>query len=189
MIHKEYNDKLLHKITNADFIEFTFLNVGKLSLFAAFYSLAIIHKRNTAFHMRYMIASALVFVEPALSRTVSMDLTPSLLVSFLFTDMLLIALISFDKRKQLNYKPYALALAGFILHQTIWYGVFHYLRVKQKWKACNSCICKSSSDGRTIGDKSLISFSYQGDRILPGKKCYLQQKIFQPSICNGLDVK
>jgi len=127
MIHKEYNDKLLHKITNADFIEFTFLNVGKLSLFAAFYSLAIVHKRNTPFHMRYMIASSLVFVEPALSRTMNMDLTPSLLVSLLFTDMLLIVLISFDKIKQLNYKPYAVALTGFMLYQTIWYGVFHFI--------------------------------------------------------------
>ena len=131
MINKEYNDKLLHKITNAEFIEFTFLNIGKLSLFAGFYLLAIIHKRNTAFHMRYMIATALVFVEPALTRAayfwMNVDFMPSFLVSFLLTDLILIALIYFDKRKQLNYKPYAVALTGFMLYQTIWYGVFHFI--------------------------------------------------------------
>ncbi len=41
MIYKEYNDKILHKITNAEFIEFTFLNIGKLSLFVGFYLLAM----------------------------------------------------------------------------------------------------------------------------------------------------
>ena len=62
MIYKQYNDKILHKITNAEFVEFTFLNIGKLSLFEGCYLLAMIHKRNTPFHMRYIIASALVFV-------------------------------------------------------------------------------------------------------------------------------
>ena len=131
MIYKEYNDKLLHKITNAEFIEFTFLNIGKLSLFAGFYLLAIIHRKITALHMRYIIATALVFVEPSQARVagfwMDVDFMTSLLVSFLLTDLILIALVFFDKRKQLNYKPYAVALTGFVLYQTIWYVVFYLI--------------------------------------------------------------
>ncbi len=131
MIHKEYNDKLLNKISNAEFIEFTFLNIAKLSLFASFYLLAIIHKRNTPFHMRYIIATALVFVEPSLSRAafffMNMNFVPSFIYSFLLTDLILVALIFFDKIKQLNYRPYAIALTGFLLYHIIWYTVFHLI--------------------------------------------------------------
>lgn len=131
MIYKENNDKILHKITNAEFIEFTFLNIGKLSLFGGCYLLAMIHKRNTPFHMRYIIASALVFVEPSLSRAASfsmnMDFVPSLIYSFLLTDLIFISLIFFDKITQLNYKPYVVALSAFLLYHTIWYTVFHLI--------------------------------------------------------------
>jgi hypothetical protein len=131
MIYKEYNDKLLHKISNAEFIEFTFLNIGKLSLFGGFYMFAIINKRNTPFHMRYIIATALVFVEPSLTRAayswIGMDFLPSLLFSFLLTDLILISLIIFDKIKHLSYRPYAIALTVFLLYQTIWYIVFYLI--------------------------------------------------------------
>ncbi len=128
MIHKEYNDKLTHKISNPEFIEFTFMNIGKLLLFGGFYMLAIINKKNTPFHMRYIIATALVFVEPSLSRAtffwMNMDFLPSFLYSFALTDFILIALILFDKIKQLNYKPYIIALASFLIYQTVWYMLF-----------------------------------------------------------------
>ncbi len=131
MIYKEYNDKILHKITNAEFVEFTFLNIGKLSLFGGCYLLAMIHKRNTPFHMRYIIASALVFVEPSLSRAafffMNMDFVPSFLYSFLLTDLILIALIFFDKIKQLNYQPYVVALIGFLFYHTSWYIIFYLI--------------------------------------------------------------
>ena len=131
MIHKEYNDKLLLKITNAEFIEFTFLNVGKLLLFAGFYLLAIIHRKTTALHMRYIIATALVFVEPSIGRFagfyMDVDFMPSTLASFVITDLILISFIFFDKKKGLNYKPYTVALTAFILYQTIWYVVFYLI--------------------------------------------------------------
>jgi hypothetical protein len=131
MIHKEYNDKLLHQITKADFIEFTFLNIGKLSLFAAFYLLAIIHRKTTTLHMRYIIATALVFVEPSVARAagfwMDVEFMPSILASFLITDLLLISLVFLDRKKQLNYKPYSVALTGFVLYQTIWYGFFYLI--------------------------------------------------------------
>ena len=131
MIFKQYNDKLIHKISNSEFIEFTFLNIAKVLLFTGFYLFAILNKRNTPFHMRYMIATALVFVEPSLTRAmffwVNMNFLPSFLFSFLLTDLILIALIFFDKIKRLNYKPYAVALTGFLLFHTIWYIAFYLI--------------------------------------------------------------
>ncbi len=129
MIYKEYNDKLVHKISNAEFIEFTFLNISKLLLFGGFYMLAIINRKKTPFHMRYIISSALVFVEPSLSRAtffwMNMDFLPSFLYSFGLTDFALIALIFFDKIKRLNYKPYLIALVFFLIYQIAWYMLFH----------------------------------------------------------------
>lgn len=129
MIYKQYGDLLMKKMTTAEYIEGTFLNAGKLVLFAAFYTLAILHKKNTPFHMRYMIATALVFVEPSLTRAVcywgNVDFMPSFLSSFLITDLILIGLILFDKTRQRPYMPYAIALTSFVLYHTIWYSVFY----------------------------------------------------------------
>src|SRR4051812_47839957 len=90
MSYKKYNDKLVHKISATDYTEYIFLNAAKLLLFAGFYLLAISNKRNTARHMRYIIATALVFVEPAFSRAtffwLNMDFVPSMLYSFVLTD-------------------------------------------------------------------------------------------------------
>ncbi len=82
--------------------------------------------------MRYIIATALVFVEPSLTRAafffMNMDFLPSFLYSFLLTDLILIALIIFDKVKQLNYNPYTIALIRFLLYQITWYIVFHLIK-------------------------------------------------------------
>ena len=91
--------------------------MAKVLLFTGFYLFAIINKRNTPFHMRYMIATALVFVEP-IADTSCFFLGEHELFAiffiFIFADrLILIALIFFDKMKQLNYKPYAVALTGF----------------------------------------------------------------------------
>ena len=86
--------------------------------------------------MRYIIATALVFVEPSMARAagfwMNMDFMPSVLNSFLLTDLLLIALILFDKSKQLNYQPFAIALTSFLLYQAIWYTAFYLIWVYNK---------------------------------------------------------
>jgi uncharacterized membrane protein len=55
----------------------------------------------------------------------NMDFLPSFLFSFGLTDFVLIALIFFDKIKRLNYKPYIVVLALFLIYQTGWYMIFH----------------------------------------------------------------
>ncbi len=121
----------MKKMTSAEYIEGTFLNAGKLVLFAAFYILAILHKRNTAFHMRYIIATALVFVEPTLTRAVcywgNVEFMPSFLFSFLMTDLILIGLIIFDKVRQMPCKPYVVALTGFLIYHALWYSIFYFI--------------------------------------------------------------
>jgi hypothetical protein len=40
------------------------------SLFVAFYVLAIVYRRNTTLHGRYMLLTAVAFIDPALGRAV-----------------------------------------------------------------------------------------------------------------------
>ncbi len=68
MINKQYNEELIQKIPRSEIIEDISLAVALLLLFATFYMLAIINKRKVACQMRYMIATGLVFINPAIPR-------------------------------------------------------------------------------------------------------------------------
>ncbi|MBL7791094.1 MAG: hypothetical protein JNK77_02130 [Saprospiraceae bacterium] len=79
------------------------------SLFILFYSLAIINRKNTAFHARYMILSALPFINPSLGRFISPAV--SLPVEFLIILTLLLTAY-FNKRP---YRPYLVAMGSLVL--------------------------------------------------------------------------
>ncbi len=91
-------------------------------LFSTFYLLAIINKRNSAFHMRYMIMTGLVFIDASLIRSLAIwfhvDFFYAALVSISFVDLILVALIFFDKLKGRAYKPFLISLILFAIAQT-----------------------------------------------------------------------
>ena len=90
-------------------------------LLTTFYMLAIINKKNIAKHMRYMISLALVFVIPTLGRVIAIwfGAPKEVMYQIVFTgiNLTLITLILWDKTNNRNFRPYLIALAGFILSQ------------------------------------------------------------------------
>ena len=100
-----------------------------MSLLIIFYSLAIFNKRRTELHMRYMIAAALIFIDPSLSRLLNSLLnfssSNSDLVTLLFTDLILLGLIYYDIKYNRFYKPYVFALSLFLIYH-ISYFIFYY---------------------------------------------------------------
>ena len=117
MINKQYNEEFILKIPRSEIIEDTSLAVALLLLFAIFYILAIINKRKIAFHMRYMIATALVFINPAIARlTPFWTIYKSQLLVFVLTDLILLMLIFFDIKHKRKYKPYVVALTLFLVY-------------------------------------------------------------------------
>jgi hypothetical protein len=106
-----------------------FHSLCDMTLLITFYSLAIYNKQTTKVHMRYMIAIALLYIDPTLSRLLSYWFTindsNSDLITLLFTDLLLLGLILYDIKYNRFYKPYIVALSLFLVYH-ICYFIFYY---------------------------------------------------------------
>ena len=119
---------LLVKNINLGNFKFLVFPVYQMILLSLFYLLAIRNRKRVDLHMRYMIATALVFIDPTLGRIASSWITDSNIlinhIVFGIVDAILIGLILFDKSKGKNYKPYLFALGCFLICQTITYLVW-----------------------------------------------------------------
>ena len=96
-----------------------------------FYTLGIVHKKDPAKHMRYMIAVALVFIDPALGRLVFQvasrlgHYTEAMHHITLATiSLILVALIIFDHVSHRNYRPYLVALSFYVVYQITFQVVY-----------------------------------------------------------------
>lgn len=86
------------------------LNIPAIFLFAIFYSLAMIHRKDTGVHLRYMIGTGLLMIGPGLGRAliIYFNVPFETAVSRVDELAMLIAasLFIFDLVKKNNYKPY-----------------------------------------------------------------------------------
>jgi hypothetical protein len=121
VILKEYGDALSRRASVEAALRSIFSDVAQLLLLVFFYWLAILNRRNVQVHMRYMIAVALIVAPAGIARVLGywfeVPRYASGLASNAFLDTVLIALIVFDRRNRLNYRPYVLVLALFALSQ------------------------------------------------------------------------
>ncbi len=107
--------------------EHHFHSIADVLLIIIFYSLAIVNKKITPRHMRYMIAMTLIFIDPTLSRLLSnlfqVSDFYSDLTTFLFTDLILVALIVYDLKGHRPYKPYLNALTLFLIYHISFFAL------------------------------------------------------------------
>ncbi len=98
-----------------------FVPAADMLLLIFFYSLAILNRKNTPIHMRFMIASALVFIDPTVARLIVIPVFGVSAIAFhiIFGIIyaILLALILHDRANNRSYKPYAVALAAFFVYQ------------------------------------------------------------------------
>ena len=78
-------------------------------MFVLFYVLAIINRRNTAYHARYMILTAIPFINPGLGRFIS----PAISLPVELVLILALLLTSYFQKKP--YKPYLVGMGSFFL--------------------------------------------------------------------------
>ncbi len=116
------------KIVRTEDIANLFFPLADGTLLIVFYSLAIYNRKTSSKHMRYMIALALVLLGPTVGR-----IGPGLLgwtdfftqnVQYGIIYSILISLIFYDIKNKRNFRPYLIAIPGFILHQLVYYWVF-----------------------------------------------------------------
>lgn len=119
VIFKEYDEALARSASVETALRSIFSDVAQLLLLVVFYLLAILNRRNVPAHMRYMIAVALIVAPAGIARVLGywfeVPRYASGLASNALLDIVLIALILFDRRNHLNYRPYMLVLPLFVL--------------------------------------------------------------------------
>jgi uncharacterized membrane protein len=118
VIFKEYDEALRSGSVEAA-LRSIFSDVAQLLLLVFFYLLAILNRHNVPVHMRYMIAVALIVAPAGIARVLgywfAVPRYASGLASNALLDAVLLALILFDRRNRLNFRPYLLVLPLFVL--------------------------------------------------------------------------
>jgi hypothetical protein len=131
LMFKHYYDAHMdveHWPAIAVFKEFYFQAMHTI-MFATFYILGMVYRRNTVLHASYMIATGLVFLKPSIVRIFffwlhfSYPVTETLAV--ILVDLCVVALLFFAKRRSLNYQLYILVLVMFLF--------YHIPRMIQIW--------------------------------------------------------
>lgn len=110
----------------------TINGIAYIPAFALFYSLAIANKKNIPNHMRYMIGTSLLFINPALSRALFVFFgmaASGFAVSDYGAMAVVVFLIGYDYYYKKNYKPYLVILVGLLSIHLIW--VFRYTHILQ----------------------------------------------------------
>ena len=126
MIWKEYHEKLVEGKSVASALQAEFVSSAQLVVTVAVYVLAIvrIQKRDVPAHMRYMICIALFLLPAGLARTLgywfNVRQMNSQTICLAVIETCLVALIAFDLRRQLNARPYVVALLAYNTTAVIW---------------------------------------------------------------------
>jgi hypothetical protein len=93
--------------------------------FVIFYTLAILHKHDTAIHMRYMISTGIVIGGPGLARIfmnwLDMDMFAAIGLMSLITLLVFVSLIIFDRLKRMKFtlNPFAIAFIIWLVPNTL----------------------------------------------------------------------
>jgi hypothetical protein len=116
------------RLSQSENPENLFYPLADCILLIVFYSMAIYNKKVRSTHMRYMIATAIVFLGPTIGR-----IGPILLGwSGIFTQnvqygiiyLILLSLILYDNTNGKKFAPYLVAVSCFAIHQVVFYLVF-----------------------------------------------------------------
>jgi hypothetical protein len=116
------------RTANSDNPKNLFFSLADSSLLIIFYSLAVYYKKISSRHMRYMIATTLVFLGPTVGRIGPILLGWSELVTqniqYLIIYLILASLLFYDRANGKKYQPYVTAICFFIIHQIVYHIVF-----------------------------------------------------------------
>jgi hypothetical protein len=116
------------RTANSDNPKNLFFSLADSTLLILFYSLAVYYKKISSKHMRYMIATTLVFLGPTVGRIGPVLLGWSELftqnIQYLIVYLILAALLFYDRVNGKKYQPYVIVICFFIIHQIGYHIVF-----------------------------------------------------------------
>lgn len=116
------------RTANSDNPKNLFFSFADGLLLIIFYSLAVYYRKISSRHMRYMIATTIVFLGPTVGRIGPILLGWSELVTqnvqYGIIYLILFSLLFYDKSNGKKYQPYAISICFYIIHQIVYHLVF-----------------------------------------------------------------
>jgi len=104
--------------------QLAFIDFFTLALFILFFALAMVHRKNIQLHARYMVCTVLGPLIPALTRFLFLipgidSFNKSLNMSYVLIELVLLLLLSDDKRSGKIRSPYIIAIGLFITQHVL----------------------------------------------------------------------
>lgn len=100
------------------------LDIPTIFIFGLFFALAMINRKDSAVHMRYMIATSLLMIGPGLGRALiifgGLPFPISVQIVYYISEILAIALLLNDIRKGNNFKPFLTITIVMVLNHLCW---------------------------------------------------------------------
>jgi hypothetical protein len=118
---------MIYKVIEKEDYDYLVFPIGNMLILIVLYFLAIKHRKTTAKHMRYMIASAIVLIDPTIGRWTFNIFENDLIampITYAIMNLILVGLIWMDKRNGKDYKPYVVALICFLLYNIAFFIVY-----------------------------------------------------------------
>lgn len=101
------------------------LDIPVIFIFGGFFTLAMINRKNSATHMRFMIATSFLMIGPSFGRALiiygGISFPVSVAISaFYIPEILALGFLIYDLTKKNNFKPFLSILAVFVLYHLCW---------------------------------------------------------------------
>lgn len=91
--------------------------------FAIFWALAMIYRKDSGAHMRYMIATGIIGIGPGIGRglqTLGVDPGPALTITDVIDIVIVGFLLGYDIYRKKNYKPFLVIFIVFLIGGFLW---------------------------------------------------------------------
>ena len=112
------------KFPEHDVLAFIVLDSKGLISFAIFWALAMLYRKDSASHMRYMIATGILAIGPGVGRGLINSFGVWFGTAFTITDLIVLAivgsLLGYDIYKKKNYKPFLVVFIVFLIGAFLW---------------------------------------------------------------------
>jgi len=122
------------KVPDADVFTFIALDLRGLVSFALFWALAMLYRKDSASHMRYMIATGILAIGPGVGRGLNNSLGVDFGTALTTTDVVDLVIVGFllgyDIYKKNNYKPWLVVFIVFLISAFVW-----QIRYSDAWQS------------------------------------------------------
>ena len=112
------------KFPEHDVLAVIVLDSRGLISFAIFWALAMLYRKDSASHMRYMIATGILAIGPGVGRGLINSFGVEFWTALTITDLIDLAIVGFllgyDIYKKKNYKPFLVVFIVFLIGAFLW---------------------------------------------------------------------